>query len=380
MAGVIMFELKEGLEGVAIAESQISNVNGEKGELIYRGYWAEELTKDHSYEDIVYLLWNGKLPSKAESEAFRAELASKRELPAYVKKIIDLLPHDMSVMSVMRTAISSLTVPGQSWPPTQQQAMEILAKAPTIVTYFNNKINGIAERHPDPSLNHTENYLYMLHGEKPSEVHARSLETYLMLSADHDMNASTFTTRVVISTEADLVSAITAAIGALIGPLHGGAPSKVDDMLDAIGTEDNVEPWLRKKLESGERLMGFGHRVYKTYDPRAAALREMIKKYSDQNHLFKLSLYVEEVAIRLLEEYKPGRHLYPNLEFWAAGVLRTIDLPRTLYTPTFCIGRIGGWSAHAIEQAAHNRLIRPRAIYTGPIPKNPPVREQVAAK
>lgn len=366
-----MKDLRVGLEGVAIAESEISSVNGEKGELIYRGYWAEQLTQDHKYEDIVYLLWNGELPTSAQAESFRKQLADLREIPGYIKDIIQKLPPNTPVMSVLRTAVSALEVPGPAWPPTQEQAMKVLACAPTIIMYYHNLNSGSGEREPDLSLDHAENYLYMLHGEKPIEAHARALETYLMLSADHDMNASTFTSRVVTSTEADIISAFTAAIGALIGPLHGGAPSKVDDMLDEIGNEKNVEPWLREKLEKGERLMGFGHRVYKTYDPRAAALREVTKKFADQSHLFKLSLYVEEVATRLLEEYKPGRNLYPNLEFWAAGVMRTINLPRTLYTPTFCVGRIGGWGAHIMEQAAHNRLIRPSAIYTGPIPTTP---------
>lgn len=366
-----MSELRVGLEGVAIAESVISSVNGEKGELIYRGHWAEALTQGHKYEDIVYLLWNGSLPTLDQAETFRQQLAKLRGIPGYIKDIIKLIPQDTPVMSVLRTAVSALQVPGPAWPPTHEQAMKILACAPTIIMYYHNLVSGVAEREPDPSLDHAENYLYMLHGEKPIEAHARALETYLMLSADHDMNASTFTSRVVTSTEADIVSAMTAAIGALIGPLHGGAPSKVDDMLDEIGTEANAEPWLRSKLGAGERLMGFGHRVYKTYDPRAAALREVTKKFADHSPLFKLSLHVEEVAIKLLQEYKPGRNLYPNLEFWAAGVMRTIDLPRTLYTPTFCVGRIGGWGAHIMEQAANNRLIRPSAIYVGPVPETP---------
>jgi citrate synthase len=158
----------------------------------------------------------------------------------------------------------------------------------------------------------------------------------------------------------------------LVGPLHGGAPSKVDDMLDAIGSEEYDEPWIRKQLEANKRLMGFGHRVYKTYDPRAAALREVTKQFADQAHYLKLSLHVEKVAVRLLEEYKPGRKLYPNLEFWAAGVLRTIDMPREFYTPTFCVGRTAGWCAHIMEQAANNRLIRPSCIYVGPRPKGLP--------
>lgn len=373
-----MAELRLGLEGVAVAESEISSVNGEKGELIYRGYWAEEIVKNHCFEDIVYLLWFGHLPSAAQAAAFNKNFASKREIPDYLKQIIRTLPKNMPSMSVLRTAISALVVPGEEWPPTTDQAIEILAKAPTIITYHHNYVNGLEERHPRTDLGHAANYLYMLHGEEPLESHSRALDSYWMLSIDHDMNASTFTSRVITSTRSDIVSAIVGAIGALIGPLHGGAPSKVDDMLDAIGSIENVEPWLREQLEKGERLMGFGHRVYKTYDPRAAALREVTKQFADENHLFKLSLDVEKVAIKLLEEYKPGRHLYPNLEFWAAGVLRTIRLPREIYTSTFCLSRIAGWSAQIIEQAAHNRLIRPSCIYIGPQPTTPAPKKDLA--
>jgi len=367
-----MIELRIGLEGVAVAESEISCVNGEKGELIYRGYWAEEAVKDHGFEAVVHLLWHGEFPTSDQLSAFKRDLANRRVLPDYVKTIIKSLPKETTPMAALRTAISSLTVPGESWPPTQTQAMDILAKAPTIIAYHYRVQQGKEPIEPDTSLDHIANYLYMLHGESPRASFARALETYCMLSMDHDMNASTFTSRVVTATEADIVSAITAAIGALIGPLHGGAPSKVDDMLDEIGTKDNAEPWLREQLESGKRLMGFGHRVYKTYDPRAAALKVVTQQFSDESPLFELSLYVEEVAIRLLAEYKPGRNLYPNLEFWAAGVMRTIDMPRELYTPTFCLSRIAGWSAHVMEQAANNRLIRPSVVYVGKRPETPP--------
>ena len=272
-------------------------------------------------------------------------------------------------MQVIRTAISALPVAGESWPPGHDQAIDILAKAPTMIAYHHNYHAGKKCPSPDSSLGHAANYLYMLHHTKPSQAMAKALDAYLILSADHGSNASTFTARVITSTRSDIVSAITGAIGALIGPLHGGAPSMVDDMLDAIGSEQNVEPWLRAQLDKGERLMGFGHRVYKTYDPRSAALRGIVKKFASESRLFKLSLLVEKEAVRLLEEYKPGRRLYPNLEFWAAGVLRTVELPRSLYTPTFCMARIAGWSANILEQAENNRLIRPSSIYIGPEPK-----------
>jgi citrate synthase len=370
-----MTELRIGLEGVAVAESTISSVNGEKGELIYRGHWVENIAKDNTYEDVVYLLWHGHLPSSDEKKAFKELLVANRPIPDYIKKIIQTLPPQITPMAALRTAISALLVPGDAWPPTYEQAIQILAKAPTILAYYHNLSHDLPERAPNPDLSHAANYLYMLHGGEPTEVDIKALDTYWMLSADHDMNASTFTARVVTSTQADIISAITGAISALIGPLHGGTPALIDDMLDNVGTPENAEPWLRSQLEQGKRLMGFGHRIYKVYDPRAAALKEMVKKYAHEDKFLTLSLAIEEAAIRLLKEYKPGKNLYPNLEFWAAGILRTIKLPRQLYTPTFCLSRIAGWSAHIIEQAANNRLIRPSCIYTGPQPKEPSPRK-----
>lgn len=370
-----MANLNLGLEGIVVAESSISRVDGERGELIYRGYWVEDVIKDHCFEDIVFLLWHGHLPSVSESEAFKHSLIENRELPTYIKEIIRCLPTTLTPMDVLRTVISALTVPGANWPPTIEQATVLFAKAPIIVAYYFNHINGVPERQSRNDLGHAANYLYLLHGAIPEKSHVRALEAYWMLSADHDMNASTFTSRVVTSTMADIVSAIVAAIGAMIGPLHGGAPSHVDEMLDAIGTEENAEPWLRRAIENGERLMGFGHRVYKTYDPRGAALKEIVKQFSDDNHLFKLSLHVEDVAVRLLNEYKPGRNLFPNLEFWAAGVLRTINLSKELYTPTFTLSRIAGWSAQIIEQSENNRLIRPSCVYIGAEPKTEHIKQ-----
>ena len=357
-----------GLEGIAVAETSISNVRGEVGQLIYRGHWVQELVGKYSYEAIVHLLWNGHLPNAKENAEFTHYLAAKRALAPYQKQLIEILPKNLTPMEVLRTVLSSMHPEGEPYPPTKDQAAELLAKAPTVIAYYNNFHDGKKPVEPDPTLEHAANYLYMLHHKKPTEAMTKALEAYLILSADHGTNASTFTARVVTSTNADITSAITAAIGALIGPLHGGAPSHVDDMLDEIGTEDNIEPWVRKKLDNDERLMGFGHRVYKTYDPRAAALRSIVKKYAAESHLFKLSLEVEKKVVKLLEEYKPGRHLYPNLEFWAAGVMRMVELPRTLYTPTFCIARIAGWAANIFEQAANNRLIRPSCIYVGPEP------------
>jgi citrate synthase len=359
-------ELKIGLDGIAVAETTIASVNGQKGRLIYRGNRIEDVVAQHNYESVVFLILEGRFPKEDEKKTFSDRLKSERDLPDSVKVILRSLPHDTPVMQAIRTAVSALSFGQTPWPPTQAQALAIFAKMPTIIAFFHHVSHGQEPIEPDKSLGHAANYLYMLHGKKPTQAHVEALETYLSVSIEHGMNASTFTARVVSATEENIVGAITAAMAALEGPLHGGAPSKVDDMLDAIGSADAAESWLREKIESGARLMGFGHRVYKTYDPRAAILKGVTEKLAtDDNPLFQLAMHVESTAIRLLAEYKPGRNLYPNLEFWTAGVLRTVNLPRTLYTPTFCLSRVAGWSAHILEQSEHNRLIRPGSIYTG---------------
>lgn len=358
-----------GLEGIEIAETSIASVNGQKGQLIFRGHRIEDVVARRDYEAVVFLILEGRFPSDEELKTLRETLRDLRTLPQHIETILRTLPKETPMMQAIRTAVSALQTEGAPWPPTKDQVYHLFAKIPSIIAFFYHVAQGKEPIASNPDLSHAANYLYMLHGENPTEAHIQALETYLSLSIEHGMNASTFTARVVSATEENYIGAITAAISALDGPLHGGAPSKVDDMLDAIETQDNAEPWLRKKIESGERLMGFGHRVYKTYDPRAAALRDVTELLaSDDNPLFKLAMHVESVAIRLLEEYKPGRNLYPNLEFWTAGVLRTARLPRELYTPTFCLSRVAGWSAHILEQAERNRLIRPGSIYTG---KNP---------
>lgn len=361
-------ELHIGLEDVAVAKSTISYANGEKGELIYRGRWAAELAQVHSYTDVLHLLLRGHLPDAPESARFRDQLAAQRALSPALEKLVESLPPDISHMAALRSVVSAIRVDGGDWPPTLAQALNVFAKAPTIVAYRYRLLNGQTPVEPRKDLGHIENYLYMLTGAAPDADLAHALSVYLILCMDHDTNASTFAARVVSSTQADIVSAICAAIGALIGPLHGGAPSKVDDLLDEIGTADNAEAVLRAKLDNEERLMGFGHRVYKTWDPRAAVLKRVAERLAGRDPLLDLSLAVEKVAVRLLEAYKPGRNLYPNVEYWAAAVLRAVGVPRELYTPTFCCSRIAGWSAHVLEQAANNRLIRPKAIYVGERP------------
>lgn len=359
-----------GLAGVVAAATQIGLVDGERGRLVYRGYWAQELAVQYTFEHVAHLLWFGSLPSESELLGLREQMARFRPLPDHVKTIVDSLPADADMMSVLRTAISALAGSDFSWPPTPLQAIRLTAMVPTVIAYRHRRLNGLEPIAPRPDLSHTANYLYMLNGEEPSNAHVAALDAYLILTAEHGMNASTFAGRVTISTRSDLVSAVCSAIGAMRGPLHGGAPSEVDDTLAAIGTKENAEPFLRALLMRGERIMGFGHRVYKTRDPRAVALSQVARRVAGEDPWLDLATYVEDVAVRLLAEYKPGRNLYANVEFYAAAVLRAVGLPRTLYTPTFTVARMAGWTAHALEQATEDRIIRPESAYVGPIPES----------
>jgi citrate synthase len=359
-----------GLEGVVAAETDISLVDGEKGHLVYRGQWAKELAVSKSFEEVAYLIWHGHLPDNAAMLKLKKQLIEKRRLPDHVRQIISLLPADTPIMTVMQTAVAALAQADYSWPPTVEQAIALTAVLPTIIAYRYRTAAGLPWHEPDPALDHAANYLFMLSGKRPEEAHAKALNAYLILGMEHGMNASTFAGRVILSTQSDMASAVSGAIGAMKGPLHGGAPSEVIHMLDQIGTKAQAEPWMRSVLERGERLMGFGHRVYKTKDPRAEALRAVTSKLTGEDPWFDLAIHVENTAIRLLDEYKPGRRLYTNVEFFAASIMRAIALPPELFTPTFCVGRIVGWTAHQLEQAEVNRIFRPQSVYTGPQPKD----------
>lgn len=359
----------KGLEGVVAATTALSLVDGNAGRLIYRGYEIGDLAARASFEEVAYLLWQGKLPNERELAELRTQMAAQRVLPARVIDIIQTHEIDANPMALLRTAVSALgSMDNFTDTPSVAQAISITAKIPTILAAFHRYRLGLPALSPRAELSHTANYLYLLTGEEPTASQVRALDAYLVLTADHGMNASTFTARVIASTLSDLVSSITGAIGALKGPLHGGAPSKVADMLDAIGTAEQAEPWIRAKLENGERIMGFGHRVYKTEDPRAVALSKLAGELADQKDAAWLALahHIEDVTLRLLEEYKPGRKLYTNVEFYAAAVLRGVRLPTDLYTPTFALSRVAGWTAHVLEQLSDNRLIRPAAEYVGP--------------
>lgn len=358
-----------GLEGVVAADTELSLVDGQNGHLVYAGYWAKELALTHTFEEVAHLLWKGTLPTETELEELKAEFARERELPSHVLEAIKQLPTEMDMMSVLRAAVGALVPTGGSWPPTLQQAIYITAKIPTMIAYRHRMLQGLALVSPSSSFTHIENYLYMLNGEKPQAAHIRALESYAILTMEHGMNASTFTARVVASTESDMVSAVTGAIGTMKGPLHGGAPSGVIEMLEQIGTKERAEPWIRSVLERGERLMGFGHRVYKTHDPRSVALKELIGKLQGEDEWLDLAHVVEQKAVELLEEYKPGRKLYTNVEFYAAAIMRALKLPDQLFSPTFTLSRTVGWTAHVLEQAQNNRIFRPQSTYIGSMPE-----------
>jgi len=360
-----------GLADVVAATTEIASVDGVRGQLVYRGHAANELALRHSFEDVAALLWTGTGAGRCEpcgDPEIGAKLQRLRSVDDWVLEVVDRLPSSADLMSVLRTAVSALGV-HSDWPPTLEQALSLTAKVPTLITYRWARQRGIHPTSPNPHLPHVANYLYMVHdGRKASPAHVRALQAYMILAMEHGMNASTFAARVVTSTQSDLASALTAAIGAMKGPLHGGAPSEVMTMLEDIGTPDRARPWLRTQLEQGKRLMGFGHRIYKTEDPRAVALREVVSRLRQDDPWFTLALQVEADAVDLLAEFKPGRRLYANVEFWAACILRAVGIPKELYTPTFTTSRMVGWTAHVLEQAACNRLIRPQSVYAGPLP------------
>ncbi|BCL82561.1 citrate synthase 1 [Ktedonobacteria bacterium brp13] len=358
---------KGGLEGIVAAITAISLVDGTAGRLIYRGYNIHDLATTSTFEEVAHLLWFGHLPNQQELSDLHEKFVAQRDVPEYVLQVIRGLPTNTDPMDALRTAASAwgaLKTSGIGGKPDVHQAIAITARLPLFMAAFDRHRHGKEILTSRAELGHAANYLYLLTGELPKNEHVRGLNSYLVLLADHGMNASTFTARIVASTESDIVSSLVAAIGALKGPLHGGAPSKVQDMLREIGSIENSEQWLRDAITQGGRLMGFGHRVYKTKDPRAEELREMARIADPEE--FKLSYGVEERALALLEELKPGRRLYTNVEYYSSALMSSIGLSGDLFTPTFAISRSAGWTAHILEQVSNNRLIRPEADYTGP--------------
>jgi len=357
--------IAKGLEGVIIDDSSICMIDGNAGRLIYRGYDIHDLAANLAFEEVAYLLWNGDLPTRTQLGDLNKRLSMERSIPADLKATIRNLPRTSNTLDVLRTAISTLGTGIPLKKPDISDAIAITAKMPTINAAFDRLRRGQEPVDPLPGLGQAANYIYMLTGKEPEATKVDALNKYLILLADHGMNSSTFTARIVASTWSDMYSAITAAIGALKGPLHGGAPAPALQMLKDIGSPDRAEPWIRDEMKAGRRLMGFGHRVYRTTDPRAEILRDIASKTADKK-FFELARRVEETAIRILQTEKSRKKLYTNVEFYSAVVMDSVGLPPDLFTATFAASRSVGWSANVLEQVANNRLIRPETEYTGP--------------
>jgi citrate synthase len=356
-----------GLRGVVAASSSIGDVNGEKGELIYQGINIHDLAKHSTFEEVIFLLWNGRLPKLEQLEELRRNIAANWELSPEILELIRLFPHDAAPMDSLRTAISALSFYDKDSKDTSREASirtatRLTAQLPVIVAAIDRLRKGHEPISAKPELNIASNFLYMLKGEIPSEHEAHVFDVGLVLQADHELNASTFTSRVVAGTLADMYGAVTAAIAALSGPLHGGANTNVMKMLLEIGEVEAVEPYIKNALASKRKIMGFGHAVYKTEDPRATNFRRFSKEMSErtgQSKWYEMSRKVEETIMR-------EKGLFPNVDFFSASTFYMMGIPLDLYTPIFAISRISGWTGHILEQYANNKLIRPRAEYIGP--------------
>lgn len=359
----------KGLEGIVAAETEMSFIDGQKGILEYVGIPIGELSAHSTFEETVFLLWNKRLPKRDELASFRAELANHYRLPEGLAESIRRLPKTAEPMHMLRTMVSRLAMHdpdpnANSVEAAREKSVIILGYAPSIVAAFDRYRRGLDIVKPDPSLSFAENFLYMLNGEKPTETMARAFDICMILHADHGLNNSTFTARCIISTLSDVYSAITGAIGSLRGPLHGGANEGVMKMLNEIPSVDAVEKFVMNKLEKKDKVMGFGHRVYKTKDPRANALQALAKQLADDtgnSELYKKSHRIEEI----MEREVGAKGIYPNVDFYSATTYHCIGLKLDLFTPMFALSRLGGWSGHIIEQLADNRLFRPKAEYVG---------------
>ena len=355
-----------GLRGVVAAQSAIGDVNGEQGILIYQGYDIHDLAENSTFEEVIYLLWNGRLPNSGELADLKSQFQANYEIPAEVLEMLRTFPKDAEPMDVLRTAVSSLDFYDKKGHGTDREnavntAIKLTAQMGTIVTAWERIRTDKDVVAPDKSLSIAENFLYMMRGEKAEADEARIFDVALILHADHELNASTFTTRVVAGTLADMYGAVTAGIAALAGPLHGGANTNVMKMLKEIGSEDKIDQWLDKALEEKRKIMGMGHAVYKTEDPRATWLRKFSKQLGEKKGdmtWFNMSQKIEKAMLE-----KKG--MYPNVDFYSASAYYLMDIPLDQYTPIFAVSRISGWTGHILEQYGNNKLIRPRAEYIG---------------
>jgi citrate synthase len=355
----------KGLDDVVVGRSSISWVGGETGDLVYRGFDVRDIVPGVPYESVVHLLLYGEPPTADPSPQVARELSARRPVPPGIERVVDALPPGLPPLEALRTILSALGTGSYGYPPTREEGFDLIARTPVLLARYVRRSRGAEPLAPRPDFGHAANLLWMLFGTPPDARRVAALEGYLDLLADHGMNASTFALCVAISAQSDLISAATAALSTLKGPVHGGAPSRVSDMLDAIGSPDRAESWIEDRLARHEVLYGFGHRAYKTEDPRAVVLHRIARDVADPARL-ALAEAVERTALEALHRAKPGARLYTNVEYYSAVVLEGVGLPRDLFTPTFAVARTAGWTAHALEQAADNRLIRPDVEYIGP--------------
>ncbi len=364
-----------GLRGIEVADTKISNIDGEKGKLIYRGFDILDLTKNSSFEETAYLLLYDKLPTKQELNEFNTKLIEARYIPKQMQKNMENWRGDADPMDMLQAFVSALAgyydEEFSNKEASYDKAINLIAKVPTIIASWQRIRNGLEIVDPDSSLSHAANFLYMMSGEKPDPEVEKIFDVCLILHADHTFNASTFTARQVASTRAHMYSAASAAIGALSGELHGGANTEVMKMLLEISDMDKVEPWIKEKLSKGDKVMGMGHAVYKTYDPRAQVLKELSRKLAakSQEKWFDMTEKIETATISEMKSQK-GKDIYPNVDLYSASIYYMLKIPVDLNTPIFAISRVAGWAAHIIEEkfaeaAPKTALYRPKAVYVG---------------
>ena len=365
--------VKKGLEGAVVANSRLSHVDGVEGKLIYAGYPIETLAENALFEEVVYLLWEGRLPNQAELETLRQAIASQAALPSGVLEQLRQYPKDANPMAVLRTAVSALALydpdsEDNSMEANRRKAVRLTGQMTTICAAWDRIRKGKEPLSPRQDLNLAQNFVYMLAGKEPDKTASDAVNVYLVLLAEHSMNASTFAARVTVATGADMHSGIVSAIGTLKGPAHGGANAEAMEQFLEIGDPANVEAWFKREIKAGgRRVMGIGHRVYKALDPRASILRrytEALAKSSGNTKWFEIADKLADLARS--DNYFIERKLYPNVDYYSAILLYTIDLDVDMFTPLFAMSRIAGWTAHIMEQFSDNRLIRPDSNYIGP--------------
>jgi citrate synthase len=370
-----MADTKAGLEGIVVAQSELCWIDGRKGILRYRGYDINDLAQHATYGEVAYLLLRGELPSPDELSTFEEERDANRTLSPAIADLIDRFALDAAPMEMLRTAVSATAFDdpdknSNDAEANHRKAVRLIAKIPTIITRYHRRRQGRDPAEPDAALDWAANFLYMLRGEAPTDEEARVFDVAMILHADHELPASTFTARVIASTLSDIHSAIVGAIGALKGPLHGGANYDVMNMLEEIGSEDRVDDEIRGRLARKDKIPGFGHRVYKTMDPRAAILKEYVRTMSVEPHGDEPNWFAmqERIERLMLSE----KELYPNVDFYSATTYHYLGIPTDLFTTLFAASRVVGWSAHVIEQLRDNRIIRPLSEYVGPPPREFP--------